>query len=66
MTGAGLAAVRRIDPAHTMAARALADEVGHGELARTVEALVRLSAAMEVLAPDAAVHDAADDPAAVS
>lgn len=51
-TEAGLAAVRRIDPAHATAARALAGEVGHDELARTVQALVRLSAAMDVVAPD--------------
>jgi DNA-binding MarR family transcriptional regulator len=61
VTPAGLAAVRRIDPAHATAARALADEVGHDELARTVDALVRLSTAMQALAPDAADPDAAPD-----
>ena len=51
-TEAGLAAVRRIDPAHAEAARALADELGHEEFDRTVDALARLSAAMDAIAPD--------------
>jgi DNA-binding MarR family transcriptional regulator len=51
-TEEGLAAVRRIDPAHAAAARALADELGHDDFDRTLDALVRLSAAMDAIAPD--------------
>ena len=51
-TEAGLAAVRRIDPLHAVAARRLAGEVGHDELAHTVEALAALSAALDAMAPD--------------
>ncbi|HEX5946394.1 MAG TPA: MarR family transcriptional regulator [Acidimicrobiales bacterium] len=58
-TEAGLAAVRRIDPAHAAAARRLVDEVGADELARAVEALAALSAALDALA-----RDAGGDPAA--
>ena len=51
-TDAGLAAVRRIDPPHAVAARRLAGEVGQDELAQTVEALAALSAALDAIAPD--------------
>ena len=51
-TEAGLAAVRRIDPLHAVAAGRLAGEVGHDELAHTVGALATLSAALEAMAPD--------------
>jgi DNA-binding MarR family transcriptional regulator len=50
-TDAGLAAVRRIDPAHAAAARTLADELGHDELDRTLDTLVRLCAGMDAIAP---------------
>ena len=46
-TEAGYAAVRRIDPAHAVAAHRLAAEVGLDELARAVRALTTLSAALD-------------------
>jgi DNA-binding MarR family transcriptional regulator len=58
-TAAGLAAVRRINPAHATAARALADELGEAQFARTVEALAGLTAAMEALASEVADPDLA-------
>lgn len=50
VTEAGLAAVRRIDPAHAVAARRLVGETGHDELARAVDALTTLSAALDAIA----------------
>jgi DNA-binding MarR family transcriptional regulator len=50
VTDEGLAAVRRINPAHAKAARRLAAEVGEAELARTIEALAKLSAALDAMA----------------
>lgn len=52
-TDEGYAAVQRIDPAHAVLAGRLAAEVGHDELARTLDALTRLSAALDAIAPDA-------------
>ena len=51
-TDEGYAAVQRIDPAHAILAERLADEVGHDDLARTLDALIRLSAALDAIAPD--------------
>jgi DNA-binding MarR family transcriptional regulator len=48
-TGEGYEAVRRIDPGHAEAAKRLADELGPDEWARTLEALTRLSAALDAL-----------------
>jgi len=61
-TEAGLAAVRRIDPAHAVAAHRLADEVGADELARLVDALATLSGALDAL--DALDRDDGVEPAA--
>jgi DNA-binding MarR family transcriptional regulator len=44
-------AVARIDPGHAALAKRLAEEVGSDELESTLEALTRLSAALEVVAP---------------
>lgn len=52
VTEAGRAAIERIDPRHAVIARRLADELGAEELARTVEALTRLSAALDAIAED--------------
>ena len=45
----GLAAVRRITPAHAALGQRLADEVGLDELVRTVQTLTRLSDALTSL-----------------
>jgi DNA-binding MarR family transcriptional regulator len=50
VTDEGLAAVRRIDPGHAVAARRLAAEVGRDQLARTIESLAKLSAALDAMA----------------
>jgi DNA-binding MarR family transcriptional regulator len=52
-TAEGLAAVRRIDPAHAVLARRLADELGMGGFARAQDALRLLSAALDAVAPTA-------------
>lgn len=52
-TAGGLAAVRRIDPAHAVLARRLADELGVDAFARALDALRRLSAALDAVAPSA-------------
>jgi DNA-binding MarR family transcriptional regulator len=49
-TDKGYDAVGRISPGHAEAAKRLADELGHDELARTLDALTRLSAALEAIA----------------
>jgi DNA-binding MarR family transcriptional regulator len=49
ITEAGLAAVRRINPRHKVMAERLVDELGHERLARTVEALTALSAAVDAI-----------------
>lgn len=51
-TAAGLAAVRRIDPAHAAAAAALATALSPAALADALGALHRLSAALDRIAPD--------------
>lgn len=48
-TGEGQAAVRRIGPGHAAFAKRLAAELGPDELARAVDALTRLSAALDAL-----------------
>jgi DNA-binding MarR family transcriptional regulator len=48
-TEAGYAAVRAIDPAHAVAARRLAGELGPDELARAVDALTALSGALDAM-----------------
>lgn len=48
-TAAGYEAVQRIDPGHAVFARRLADELGEDELRRTLEALRRLSAALDAI-----------------
>jgi len=53
-TEEGYTAVRRISPAHAELARRLVDELGHDELEQALDALTRLSAALEAVAPDAA------------
>ena len=58
VTEAGLAAVRRIDPAHAVAARRLADETGRDDLARAVDALATLSAALDAIGREPAGDDA--------
>jgi DNA-binding MarR family transcriptional regulator len=47
----GYDAVARIDPAHAALAKRLAEEVGSGELGSTLDALTRLSAALDAVAP---------------
>jgi DNA-binding MarR family transcriptional regulator len=48
-TDEGLAAVRRIIPAHAKFAERLADELGEDEFRRTLDVLRRLSAALDAL-----------------
>jgi DNA-binding MarR family transcriptional regulator len=48
-TDAGYAAVRRIDPGHAAFARRLTAELGAAELSATLDALHRLSAALDAL-----------------
>jgi DNA-binding MarR family transcriptional regulator len=50
-TEAGYAAVRAIDPAHAVAARRLAAELGPEQLARAVDALAALSGALDEMEP---------------
>lgn len=50
-TDEGYAAVRRIHPAHAEMAKRLADELGRDQLKQTLEALTRLSAALDELSP---------------
>lgn len=52
-TADGLAAVRRIDPAHAVLARRLADELGMEGFSRALDALRRLSGALDAIAPTA-------------
>jgi DNA-binding MarR family transcriptional regulator len=52
-TADGLAAVRRIDPAHAVLARRLADALGMDGFARAMDALRQLSAALDAVAPTA-------------
>jgi DNA-binding MarR family transcriptional regulator len=52
-TADGLAAVRRIDPAHAVLARRLADELGMEGFSRALDALRRLSSALDAIAPTA-------------
>jgi DNA-binding MarR family transcriptional regulator len=52
-TADGLAAVRRIDPAHAVLARRLADALGTDGFARGLDALHQLSAALDAVAPTA-------------
>jgi DNA-binding MarR family transcriptional regulator len=66
VTDAGLAAVRRIDPAHAVAARRLAAELGRDELARSVASLAALSAALDAMAAGADGGDRPDDGDAAS
>jgi DNA-binding MarR family transcriptional regulator len=47
----GYDAVARIDPAHAALAKRLAEEVGSDELGSTLDALTRLSAALDAVAP---------------
>jgi DNA-binding MarR family transcriptional regulator len=47
----GYDAVARIDPAHAALAKRLAEDVGSGELGSTLDALTRLSAALDAVAP---------------
>jgi DNA-binding MarR family transcriptional regulator len=47
----GYDAVARIYPAHAALAKRLAEEVGSGELGSTLDALTRLSAALDAVAP---------------
>ncbi|MEU1547226.1 MarR family transcriptional regulator [Nocardia sp. NPDC005745] len=49
ITESGLAAVRRINPRHKVMAERLVDELGHEQLARAVEALTALSAAVDAI-----------------
>jgi DNA-binding MarR family transcriptional regulator len=51
ITEAGYAAVRAITPAHAVAARRLAAELGPEELARAVDALAALSGALDEMEP---------------
>jgi DNA-binding MarR family transcriptional regulator len=50
-TDAGYAAVQRIDPGHAVLADQLADELGRAELARALDVLTELSAALDRLRP---------------
>jgi DNA-binding MarR family transcriptional regulator len=52
-TAEGLAAVRRIDPAHAVLARRLAGELGTEGFSRALDALRRLSSALDAIAPTA-------------
>jgi DNA-binding MarR family transcriptional regulator len=65
-TEAGYAAVRAIDPAHAVAARRLAAELGPDELARAIDALTALSGALDAMDADDTVDadDAVDTGAA--
>ena len=47
----GYDAVARIYPAHAALAKRLAEDVGSGELGSTLDALTRLSAALDAVAP---------------
>ncbi|MEU2040197.1 MarR family winged helix-turn-helix transcriptional regulator [Nocardia niwae] len=52
VTDAGRAAVGRINPQHKVLAERLVNEVGREQLARTVEALTTLSAAIDAITTD--------------
>ena len=52
-TDAGYAAVERISPAHAAMAAGLVEQMGMDGLRQALDALHRLSAAFEVVAPDA-------------
>jgi DNA-binding MarR family transcriptional regulator len=52
-TAEGLAAVGRIDPAHAVLARRLADELGMDGFGGALDALRLLSAALDAIAPTA-------------
>lgn len=49
-TAEGYAAVRRIDPAHAVVARRLAEKVGRDELRETLDSLIGLSTTLDALA----------------
>jgi len=50
-TETGRAAVRRIDPGHAALAKRLAKELGSDEFRQVLDALTRLSAALDVVTP---------------
>jgi len=54
-TDEGYDAVRRINPAHAALARRLANEMGTDAFRRALDALTRLSEALDVAAPTAAL-----------
>ncbi|MET9025035.1 helix-turn-helix domain-containing protein [Nocardia sp. NPDC004168] len=54
VTDAGRAAVHRIDPQHKVLAERLVNELGRDQLARTVEVLTTLSAAIDAITTDGA------------
>jgi DNA-binding MarR family transcriptional regulator len=62
-TDEGLAAVRRIDPAHAAVAEQLAAELGREAFERVVETLTRLSAALDSVNTGAPVAGRLDLPA---
>lgn len=49
-TAEGYAAIRRIDPAHAVVARRLAEKVGRDELRETLDSLIGLSTTLDALA----------------
>lgn len=49
-TAEGYAAVRRIDPAHAVVARRLAEKLGRDELRETLDSLIGLSTTLDALA----------------
>lgn len=51
-TDQGRAAVHRIRPAHAVFAKRLAQKLGEGELREVLDALTKLSDALDVLGPD--------------
>ncbi|MEU6186203.1 helix-turn-helix domain-containing protein [Nocardia sp. NPDC047038] len=54
VTDAGRAAVHRINPQHKVLAERLVNELGREQLARTVEVLTTLSAAIDAITTDGA------------
>ncbi|MEV6251942.1 MarR family winged helix-turn-helix transcriptional regulator [Nocardia sp. NPDC051929] len=54
VTDAGRAAVHRINPQHKVLAERLVNELGRDQLARTVEVLTTLSAAIDAITTDGA------------
>ncbi len=51
VTDTGREAIKRINPQHAVMAKRLADELGPEQLARIVEALTQLSAALDAITP---------------